>query len=289
MWRGRIIAWYFAPGSVGINPNLQNADFMVYARTHVTRARFTYGMPTRIPPYHNAVSAGASTRLDKQKFLVNNSRLHINFYEIMGKFQDFTGQRVGGLTVISKSDTVKNRIYWKCVCSCERAGEVLVEASKLKRWLDTEAAVCCKKLRAKELKADADKSTYAIWSSMRGRCYNPNNPEYPRYGARGIVVCDRWHYYENFVADMGLRPVGLSIERKNNDGNYEPNNCTWVTAKEQARNRRSNKFVTYRGETRILIEWCELLNLPFERMQDRLTRAGWTPEKAFETPIQKRS
>lgn len=87
----------------------------------------------------------------------------------------------------------------------------------------------------------ASSRTYRIWRGMQSRCFNPKVKEYRYYGARGIIVCDRWRDFRNFLADMGEIPSGLSIDRINNDGNYEPGNCKWSTAKEQANNRRSNK------------------------------------------------
>ena len=84
--------------------------------------------------------------------------------------------------------------------------------------------------------------TYKSWSGMKRRCYVENSTDYKNYGARGIVVCDRWHKFENFLADMGEAPTGMSIERINNDGNYEPSNCRWANKTDQSRNRRYVKL-----------------------------------------------
>lgn len=122
---------------------------------------------------------------------------------------------------------------------------------------------------------------------MLARCDNPKNPAYPRYGGRGITVCDRWRTFEGFLADMGERPAGKSIERINNDGNYEPGNCRWATAKEQNLNTRSNRLVTIDGETRPLAEWAELRGLLVGTVYDRLYR-GWNIERAINTPLARR-
>jgi hypothetical protein len=89
---------------------------------------------------------------------------------------------------------------------------------------------------------------YNVWHSMKQRCLNKNNAGYPIYGGRGITVCERWLNFENFLADMGNPPEGTSIERKNNDGNYEPDNCRWATRMEQGNNRRDNRYVILNGQ-----------------------------------------
>ena len=104
------------------------------------------------------------------------------------------------------------------------------------RTLSTEGR---KKVSAAQVKHGMSRtSTYHIWQTMRQRCSNPNATAYASYGGRGITVCDRWQEFENFLADMGERPEGLSLERVNNNGNYEPGNCVWATRKAQAANRR---------------------------------------------------
>jgi hypothetical protein len=119
---------------------------------------------------------------------------------------------------------------------------------------------------------------------MRRRCRNPKDRAYRNYGGRGIKVCDRWQTFENFLADMGEQPPNKEIDRINNDGNYEPRNCRWATVKEQARNRRTNRFVTIKGETHTIVEWAEISGLSPERIRQRLVLQHWHPDKLL-TPV----
>ncbi len=124
---------------------------------------------------------------------------------------------------------------------------------------------------------------YSIWLAMKDRCRNPNTACYPRYGGRGIYVCDRWQTnFWAFYSDMGPRPgPGYSIERRDNDGPYEPSNCHWVTASQQARNRRSNVTVMYRGRSVTLAELAEITGIDAGTLQWR-KQAGFSEERLTE-------
>ena len=120
---------------------------------------------------------------------------------------------------------------------------------------------------------------------MRDRCYNTNRSQYTDYGGRGIVVCQEWlddfmNFY-NWAIDNGYKD-GLTIDRINNDGNYEPDNCRWVDSKTQQRNRRNNRNFTYQGETHCLKEWCEILGLRYNTVVNRIHKSHWTIEQALE-------
>ena len=121
---------------------------------------------------------------------------------------------------------------------------------------------------------------YIAWQLMIDRCNNPNNQAYKRYGARGISVCERWKIYDNFFKDMGPRPDGMSLDRINNDGNYEPSNCRWATQKEQMRNTSTNRRIKVFGVEKTLAEWSEFSRIPRSRIANRL-RYGWTNERAI--------
>lgn len=126
--------------------------------------------------------------------------------------------------------------------------------------------------------------TYKTWRSMMQRCYREKEKSYIRYGAKGIIVCERWHDFVNFLADMGEVPEGLTIERKDSTGNYEPDNCCWATMTEQVRNRSNTVKWTFNGETRPLAEWSELTGIKYTCLQARVNSSGWSIEKALTTP-----
>lgn len=124
---------------------------------------------------------------------------------------------------------------------------------------------------------------YRIWRGMKSRCYNSNERAYPRYGGRGIKICDRWmDSFENFLSDMGERPSkDYSIDRICNDGDYSPENCRWATRKEQASNYSRNVLVEYKGETKTLKDWCDQFGLNYGTTRARLKIYEYTPEEAF--------
>ena len=123
---------------------------------------------------------------------------------------------------------------------------------------------------------------YYVWGSMKDRCLNPNNGQYKDYGGRGIVVCRRWlDSFKAFFDDMGPRPTTRhTIERKDNQGGYSPENCIWATRKEQCRNKRDNRRITYKGETLCIAEWAEVFGMSSGLISSRIN-AGWTIHDVF--------
>jgi hypothetical protein len=113
--------------------------------------------------------------------------------------------------------------------------------------------------------------TYRAWSGLKQRCFNQKEKQFKDYGGRGITVCERWvNSFEAFLADMGECPEGMSIDRIDNDGNYEPGNCHWTTKKEQSRNTRGNHPITFNGKTQTAIEWAEELGISAGIIRNRL-------------------
>lgn len=128
---------------------------------------------------------------------------------------------------------------------------------------------------------DRSRSEYNVWASMKQRCSNPNYREYHLYGGRGISYDPSWERYEGFIKDMGYKPDPLfQIDRIDNDGPYSKENCRWVSAKENCRNRRNTRITKYLGREQSVIGWCEELALPYKAIRARILR-GWPPEKAF--------
>lgn len=123
--------------------------------------------------------------------------------------------------------------------------------------------------------------TYRSWKDMRRRCYNKNRDDYKHYGGRGIKVCDRWRYsFENFLTDMGIKPTGLTLERKNVNKGYSKENCKWATIKEQRRNTTLTTWLMVDGKRMNLQDAAEYLGIKHNTLWNRLKRSGWTPERA---------
>lgn len=145
------------------------------------------------------------------------------------------------LTVIGR-DWERARVHWICRCRC--GSEVSVQSTDLRSG-HTKSCGCHRAdvSRMRETTHGQSKTaTYDIWAGMIGRCTNPNDSVWEYYGGRGIKVCRRWRKFENFFADMGERPTGRSLDRKNNDQGYSPGNCHWATKKQQANNRRPRRW-----------------------------------------------
>ena len=201
--------------------------------------------------------------------------------------QNITGLIFGRLLVLDRVDST-GRARWMCQCSCGRKVEVRAHELLRKDLKATRSCGCLRAVSQRKYVPDISLSKtreYETWHSMLDRCYNPKNARFDRYAGRGIQVCDRWRNDPvAFISDMGPRPIGCSIGRIDNDGNYSPENCRWESDVQQMRNTSRSRFYTFRGETKCLTDWCKELGVPYVTMLCRLTTAGWSVERAFTTP-----
>jgi len=152
------------------------------------------------------------------------------------KVEELVGKKFGSWSVIGKNkNQQRNEWFYDCVCDC--GTKRLIPGHSLKSEWTTQCHICRNKTHGM-----CYTSTFKIWAGMLARCTNSKLACYKYYGGRGITVCDRWLKFENFLEDMGLRPPKLQIDRIDNDGNYEPGNCRWVTAAVNHSNRNINRF-----------------------------------------------
>lgn len=159
------------------------------------------------------------------------------------------GDVYGLLTVVAKAPSVGRRYFWECMCRC---GEFKVVRSDQLRAGRVKSCGCIWRSHGM-----THTKEYVVWSSMRERCRNPKKKDYAHYGGRGIGVCPRWMSFKNFYADMGAKPFDkASIERKDVNGNYCPENCVWADSVQQANNTRSNVFITFRGRKQTMSMWA---------------------------------
>lgn len=202
-----------------------------------------------------------------------------------GRFIDLMGQQFGLLTVKARAPNLRHKARW--VCSCECGGTCVPFTSDLKTG-HTKSCGCLKTqglVSRSTVHGCAGRTTeYASWAAMTSRCLNPNNPKWARYGGRGITVCEDWRDFPSFMKDMGPAPAGSTIERVDNNLGYFKENCVWAGPEAQARNRSSTVHVTYKGETRPLIAWCEHLDLAYKTVYARVQVLLWSVERALETP-----
>ena len=207
------------------------------------------------------------------------------------RFNDLTGQQFERLKVIRKEPhDLGSRIFWLCRCDCGKEKRVYagnLKSGSVKSCGCLQIEVMHARITHGQSRLGQHTPEYQTWAGIMKRCYDPGQDHYPQYGGRGIVVCERWHNFSNFFADMGLRPSDLhSIDRwPDNDGNYEKSNCRWATRKEQARNRRSNHIVEFRGQKMPLKEAAELAGLSYGAVWQRVSKLGWSLEKALSAPV----
>lgn len=205
------------------------------------------------------------------------------------RVKNLQGRTFGRLVVLRLARIERNTgAWWTVQCQCGRIKEVI--GARLQHG---DIASCgCGQREAYIHGAQATKThgmkgtpTYRSWLAMRQRTMNPHSKDAKRYLHRGITMCERWRSFEAFLADMGVRPPGTSLARKDNQKGYTPENCRWETPQEQARNRRNNHMLEWQGKRQTLGEWERELGMKKNTLLSRL-RQRWSIAKAFTTPVQ---
>lgn len=197
------------------------------------------------------------------------------------------GNRYGNLVITDfEGYLLLNETYYRYLiayaCKCDCGNEVVMDFKNLRKGVDT---ACGKEGCSFSIilpssnwgSGNSKHELYPVFSAMLARCNNPKTRNYYNYGGRGITVCERWNDFSKFpvfVEDMGARPEGYSLDRIDNDGPYSPENCRWASRGEQARNTRSNNYVTIMGITKPLVAWGEVFGIPDSLLRNRL-RNRW--------------
>lgn len=204
---------------------------------------------------------------------------------------DLTGQKFGVLRVLSRISSRSGRACFSCQCEC--GNKIDVVGQHLRRGAVTSCG--CKKVeRAKKnainfvTHGKTNSPEFRTWTQMISRCTNKNDYRYPRYGGRGITVDERWlESFEAFLEDVGRRPNPTDeLDRIENDGNYEPGNVRWVSAKVNCNNRSSNRLITYNGRTQSMTLWAEEMGLEPATLRVRL-ESNWGVERALTQPVRR--
>lgn len=218
----------------------------------------------------------------------------IDFYYV----PDIYGQKYRRLIVHSEGHIKTKRgwslIVWLCTCLC--GNKVVVPRQKVMSG-HTKSCGCLREDETRNRKTTHGHNTkrrgmtatYRTWRSMHQRCNNPNVVCFFRYGGKGITICERWNSFESFLQDMGIRPEGHTLDRIDCFGNYEPENCRWATASQQARNRSNTLKLSWNDKTLTIFEWEEQTNIPAVALLHRVRYQGWTAERALTTPLKKGS
>lgn len=206
----------------------------------------------------------------------------------MGKLIDITGQSFGRWTVLCREGTKDREATWRCQCSCRGNESIRVVKGSELRSGKSRSCGCIRNENLstkKTIHGMSDTRLYKMWKNIKTRCYDKNDKSFINYGGRGVQMCDSWkNSFESF-AEWALSngySDALSIERVDVNGGYSPDNCTFITVPEQARNRR-NTLLTVNGVTKTKGEWCKEYGINLRTLSSRLNKLGWSPEDAVLT------
>lgn len=199
----------------------------------------------------------------------------------MGRFHDLSGQQFGKLSVLERSGRNKHKqTMWLCACECGK--QITTTSGSL---VSGAAKSCgCSRGEANKTHGLSGTALHHTWANIIQRCENPNNSAFKNYGGRGISICDEWRYdfqtFYGWAIANGYRD-GLTIERIDVNGNYDPSNCCWATRKEQGFNRRNNHRITYNEKTQTMRQWADELELDYDVIAKRINVLHWSVEDAL--------
>ena len=208
----------------------------------------------------------------------------------MGKLIDLTGQKFGKLTVVDRAANRGKETMWNCICEC---GNSTTVGSGCLRSGSTKSCGCNRfNPSHRKTHGQSHSRLYYVYRNMLNRCYNPKVNDFPNYGGRGISVCDEWRkdfqsFYDWAIISGyrdGLKRGECTLDRKNPDGNYSPDNCRWTDEKTQQNNKRSNHYITFQGETKTMAEWAAVKHIRIGTLSKRINVLGWSIERALNTP-----
>lgn len=208
----------------------------------------------------------------------------------MGRINDLTGKKFNRLTAVKLAyldKNNKNRAYWVFKCDC--GNEKILSGALVKHGTQKSCGCLQKEAVQKSNKKHGEAGTklYYVWTAMKQRCNNINNKEYKNYGGRGIKVCEEWEKsngyitFRNWALQHGYKNK-LTLDRIDNDGDYTPDNCRWITARENCNNKSNNHILMYKGQKHTLSEWEDIVGLNQRILWKRLKR-GWSIEKTLTT------
>jgi hypothetical protein len=205
------------------------------------------------------------------------------------KYEGMEGEVWGRWAIGGFSHRCNGHLFYECICECGNSKTISI--SSIVNGDSTSCGCYLREVRGKSSITHGKTETkeYNIWCTMKARCYNDKNGSFKDYGSRGISVCAEWlNSFQRFFDDMGECPEGLSIERIDNNGNYEPSNCRWATRQEQSLNRRSNVIMELDGKKQTESEWADELGISRNVLQHRRDR-GWSDKDALTIPPQDKS
>lgn len=213
---------------------------------------------------------------------------------MMGKFVDITGQKFGRLTVIKRvENSTDNRPQWLCKCECGR--ETKARGYGLKRGKILSCG-CYHIEKAREIGKSksihglSETRLYRIWHDMKNRCYSKKHKSYNNYGGRNIIVCEEWLNDFKAFYDWSMQngySDNLSIDRKDTNGNYTPNNCRWADKETQQNNKRNNHYITYNGKTQTVSQWAKETGIKTKTLLARINDYHWSIEKALTKEVKR--